>query len=151
MEPSRCPLNWSAGALVLRWLVFERSPMSYIGGWGCGIGAVRSPDQEIDFDFVSCSCRACERAGEAKLRERVRDVPPQRWALGCQDFLLRPWCCCSLRASFCCYFLVFYTFLAKFFTLRVSFCCYFLVFIFSAKIFSPYALLFAVISWCFIF
>ena len=37
-------------------------------------------NREIDFAFVSCSCRACERAGEAKLRGRVRGVPPQRWA-----------------------------------------------------------------------
>ena len=29
-------------------------------------------DREIDFDFVSCSCRACERAGEAKLCGRER-------------------------------------------------------------------------------
>ena len=29
---------------------------------------------EIDLAFVSCSCRACERAGEAKLRGR--DVCP---------------------------------------------------------------------------
>ena len=39
-------------------------------------------NREINFDFVSCSCRACERAGEAKLRGRVRGVPPHRWALG---------------------------------------------------------------------
>ena len=31
------------------------------------------PNREIGFGFVSCSCRACVRAGEAKLRERVRD------------------------------------------------------------------------------
>ena len=42
------------------------------------------PNREIDFAFVSCSCRACERAGEAKLRGRVRGVPPQRWASGLQ-------------------------------------------------------------------
>ena len=24
------------------------------------------PDAETDFGYVSCSCRACERAGEAK-------------------------------------------------------------------------------------
>ncbi len=46
------------------------------------------PNREIGFGFVSCSCRACERAGEAKLRERVRDVSSQRWRLGWQDFLL---------------------------------------------------------------
>ena len=37
---------------------------------------------EINFDFVTCSCRAREEAGEAKLRGRVRGVPPHRWALG---------------------------------------------------------------------
>ena len=31
------------------------------------------PNREIGFGFVSCSCRACVRAGEAKLSERVRD------------------------------------------------------------------------------
>ena len=31
------------------------------------------PNREIGFGFVSCSCRVCVRAGEAKLRERVRD------------------------------------------------------------------------------
>ena len=45
------------------------------------------PNREIDFAFVSCSCRACERAGEAKLRGRVRGVPPQRWAFGFQIML----------------------------------------------------------------
>ena len=39
-------------------------------------------NRQIGFGFVSCSCRACERAGEAKLRGRVRGVPPQRWASG---------------------------------------------------------------------
>ena len=57
---------------------------SKIGGWGCGIGVVRPPNREIDFDFVSCSCRACERAGEAKLRGRVRGVLPHGWALELQ-------------------------------------------------------------------
>ena len=47
-----------------------------------------SSNREIDFAFVSCSCRACERAGEAKLRERVRDVPSQRWGVGWEDVLL---------------------------------------------------------------
>ena len=40
------------------------------------------PNREIGFVSFSCSCRACERAGEAKLRGRVRGVPPQRWASG---------------------------------------------------------------------
>ena len=30
-----------------------------------------TPNREIGFGFVSCSCRACERAGEAKLRGRA--------------------------------------------------------------------------------
>ena len=54
-----------------------------IGGWGKIIGSA-DPNREIGFGFVSCSCRACERAGEAKLRGRVRGVPPQRWASGLQ-------------------------------------------------------------------
>ena len=32
-----------------------------------------TPNREIGFGFVSCSCRACERAGEAKLCVRVRE------------------------------------------------------------------------------
>jgi hypothetical protein len=38
-----------------------------------GIIGSADPNREIGFGFVSCSCRACVRAGEAKLRERVRD------------------------------------------------------------------------------
>jgi len=38
-----------------------------------GKEASADPNREIGFGFVSCSCRACVRAGEAKLRERVRD------------------------------------------------------------------------------
>ena len=57
--------------------------------WGSEYALVAAPrNREIDFAFVSCSCRACERAGEAKLRGRVRGVPPQRWALGLQIFRL---------------------------------------------------------------
>ena len=48
------------------------------------MNALADPNREIGFGFVSCSCRACERAGEAKLRGRVRGVPPHRWALGRQ-------------------------------------------------------------------
>ena len=44
-------------------------------------------NREIDFAFVSCSCRASGRAGEAKLRGRVRGVTPQRWASGLQIML----------------------------------------------------------------
>ena len=42
-----------------------------VGDWGEIINAV-DPNREIGFGFVSCSCRACVRAGEAKLRGRVR-------------------------------------------------------------------------------
>ena len=45
--------------------------------------------REICFGFVSCSCRACVRAGEAKLRGRVRRVSPQRWGLEWQHFRRR--------------------------------------------------------------
>ena len=48
----------------------ERSERSEIGGKE----ASANPNREIGFGFVSCSCRACERAGEAKLRGRVGDV-----------------------------------------------------------------------------
>ena len=41
-----------------------------------GKEATADPNREIGFGFVSCSCRACERAGEAKLRECVRHVSP---------------------------------------------------------------------------
>ena len=37
-----------------------------------GIIGSADPNWEIGFGFVSCSCRACVRAGEAKLRERMR-------------------------------------------------------------------------------
>ena len=49
-----------------------------------GKEATADPNREIGFGFVSCSCRACVRAGEAKLRGRVRGVPPHRWASGLQ-------------------------------------------------------------------
>ena len=39
-----------------------------------GKEAAADPNREIGFGFVSRSCRACVRAGEAKLRERVGDV-----------------------------------------------------------------------------
>ena len=42
-----------------------------------GIINAVDPNREIGFGFVSCSCRACVRAGEAKLRGRARgDVLP---------------------------------------------------------------------------
>ena len=37
-----------------------------------GNEALAEPNREIGFGFGSCSSRACVRAGEAKLRERVR-------------------------------------------------------------------------------
>ena len=44
--------------------------LSEVGGKEASADAKR----EIGFGFVSCSCRACVRAGEAKLRGRVRQV-----------------------------------------------------------------------------
>ena len=38
-----------------------------------GKEATADPNREIGFGFVSFSCRACVRAGEAKLQEFVRD------------------------------------------------------------------------------
>ena len=43
----------------------------FLGDWGGIINAV-DRHREIGSGFVSCSCRACERAGEAKLCGRVR-------------------------------------------------------------------------------
>ena len=43
-----------------------------IGDWG--INQLADPNREIGFGFVSCSCRACVRAGEAKLCGCVREV-----------------------------------------------------------------------------
>ena len=41
-----------------------------------GIIGSADPNREIGFGFVSYSCRACERAGEAKLRVHVgHDAP----------------------------------------------------------------------------
>ena len=37
-----------------------------------GKKASAEPNREIGFGFVSCSCRACVRASEAKLREHAR-------------------------------------------------------------------------------
>ena len=37
-----------------------------------GIIDAVDPNREIGFGFVSCSCRACVRASEAKLREHAR-------------------------------------------------------------------------------
>ncbi len=49
---------------------------------------LRGINREIGFGFVSCSCRACVRAGEEKLRGRVRRVSSQRWCLWRWDVLL---------------------------------------------------------------
>ena len=43
------------------------------------------PGNRFRFRFVFVSC---VRAGEAKLRGRVRGVPPHRWASGLQIILL---------------------------------------------------------------
>ncbi len=51
-----------------------------------GKEALAEPNREIGFGFVSSSCRAW-RAGEAKLRDRVREMPSQRWGLGCVEVL----------------------------------------------------------------
>ena len=68
-----------------------------------GKEATADPNREIGFGFVSCSCRACVRAGEAKLRERVGDVILN--AGGSNGNI--DYCCCSGggpgRASICCY------------------------------------------------
>ena len=54
--------------------------ISEVGGVSSPLGLPRN--REIDFGFVSCSCRACVRAGEAKLRGRPRaDVIPTLVAL----------------------------------------------------------------------
>jgi len=45
-----------------------------IGGWGKE--SVRIPSREIGFGFVSCSCRASERARRSCARVRGRDDPP---------------------------------------------------------------------------
>ena len=56
---------------------------------------LRGINREIGFGFVSCSCRACVRAGEAKLRGRARRCASQRWCFERQDVRLRrgilPW------------------------------------------------------------
>ena len=57
-------------------------------------------NREIDFDsFV--------RAGEAKLRGCVRDMPPQRWASGWGEFLRLAGCffevCAAIRAGSKCF------------------------------------------------
>ena len=52
-----------------------------IGGLGGASPACPTPwNREIDFDSFL-------RTGEAKLRGRVRDMPPPRWACGCGEFL----------------------------------------------------------------
>ena len=63
-----------------------------------GKEATADPNREIGFGFVLCSCRACERAGEAKLRGRVRGVPPQRWAA-----LQKVTAVSHLSSKSCCY------------------------------------------------
>jgi len=87
------------------------------------------PNREIDFAFVSCSCRACERAGEAKLRGRVRGVPPHRWALGEQILSRLP---ATLRSFFVAIHVGFKPFWAKSFPSVPGFCaqaCGFIAFL----------------------
>ena len=105
----------------------------YIGGLGGELALVVSPsNREIDFDFVSCSCRACERAGEAKLCGRVREQ--------CFPTLVPRMVRCSAAAAaapavlwsfrFCCYAHVFFDFLSFLdamlmgFLICFRFCCY---------------------------
>ena len=73
-------LGLIAQATLNSWLLPTSLIIGGLGEWVRPCGC--PPNREIDFAFVSCSCRACERAGEAKLRGRVRGVPPQRWASG---------------------------------------------------------------------
>jgi len=75
----------------------------YLGSEVVGKEATADPNREIGFGFVSCSCRACERAGEAKLRERVGDVLLNAGGSNgnidsCCSSGGGPW-----RASICCY------------------------------------------------
>ena len=63
--------------LILQRLNIYTSIYRRLGGL---IGSA-DPNREIGFGFVSCSCRACERAGEAKLRGRVGDDASSRWWL----------------------------------------------------------------------
>ena len=62
------PTVWQLA--LARAYFFRKSCLSEIGG----NEALADPNREIGFGFVSCSCRACVRAGEAKLRERVGSV-----------------------------------------------------------------------------
>ena len=66
----------------------------YIGDWGEIIDA-GDPNREIG--FVLCLCRACERAGEAKLCGRVREQCLSTLATGPQNENK----CSGLGCSFC--------------------------------------------------
>ena len=48
----------------------ESEAMVIVGGWGGE--SFCDPNREIDFGFGFVSCVTCVRAGEAKLRGRVR-------------------------------------------------------------------------------
>ena len=57
----------------------------YITYWRLRGESFSDPNREIDFGFGSCrACRACGRAGEAKLRGSVRAamIPPKVRAAG---------------------------------------------------------------------
>ena len=104
----------------------------YIGDCGEIVDAV-DPNQEIGFGFVSCSCRACERAGEAKLCGRVREqcfptLVPRMVRCSAAAAAAAPAVICSFR--FCCYAHGFFDFLSFLdamlmgFLICFRFCCY---------------------------
>ena len=57
---------------MLRFLRWHTCVYIYISEIEGNYSTQETPNREIGFGFVSCSCRACERAGEAKLCGRVR-------------------------------------------------------------------------------
>ena len=88
----------------------------YIGDWGEIIDA-GDPNREIG--FVSCLCRACERAGEAKLCGRVREQCLSTLATGPQNENK----CSGLGCSFCVFAVIRYTYSWVFYFFRTD-CCY---------------------------
>ena len=77
------------------------------------------PNREIGFGFVSCSCRACERAGEAKLCGRVRGECLSTLGVSILTF---PAPAVAVCFAFCCY-------LHGFFQKTLGYSCVFLVFV----------------------
>jgi len=129
------------------------------GDWG-ETSTQLTPNREIGFGFVSCSCRACERAGEAKLCGRVREQ--------CFPTLVPRMVRCSAAPAvlwgfrFCCYAHGFFDRLSFFdamligFLICFRFCCYahgfFYVFV-HLLCFHCYAygfLLFFCVSCCYV-